>query len=297
MPRGPAGGQYMRHRSRLLLRASTWDGRCYLSQNDAPSLIAAALAPAPIRSTEPCRGRHEHSGRQAEPDVMGPLYSHMTQARLALSAAAKGVSDQARGLVSADDRGSGAGEIVERAVQLVDDARAVLARAVVYEREQGASWQTIGRRLASAGRPLTNDSRRSSGGEGRAPPARRRGPARRPACGADSGRRGGPRAVGRSAGPVGDPAPGPCRPRHRRAPGVRPARAAEPAAGGRGTPPRRPGADQSRSLPRRAVRLCERKAVLLEQIAAADPDDPAAGQAATAARRQVKEARRRAYGG
>jgi hypothetical protein len=37
----------------------------------------------------------------------------------------------------------------------------------------------------------------------------------------------------------------------------------------------------------------ERKAVLLEQIAAADPDDPVAGQAATAARRQPQEARRR----
>src|SRR5918995_4219233 len=75
---------------------------------------------------------------------MGARYSHAAQARLALSTAARRASDQARGLVSADDRGSGAGEIVERAVQLVDDARAVLDRAVVYERERGASWQTIG---------------------------------------------------------------------------------------------------------------------------------------------------------
>src|ERR671910_3024402 len=75
---------------------------------------------------------------------MGARYSHAARARLALSVAAKGVSDEARGLVSADDRGTGAGEIVEWAVQLVDDARAVLDRAVVYERERGASWQTIG---------------------------------------------------------------------------------------------------------------------------------------------------------
>src|ERR671913_1712584 len=75
---------------------------------------------------------------------MGARYSHAAQARLALSTAARGASDQARGLVSADDRDSGAGEIVEWAVQLVDDARVVLERAVVYERERGASWQTIG---------------------------------------------------------------------------------------------------------------------------------------------------------
>src|SRR6266496_2017337 len=41
----------------------------------------------------------------------------------------------------------------------------------------------------------------------------------------------------------------------------------------------------------------ERKAALLEQIAAADPDDPAAEQAALAARRQVEEAHRRVISG
>ena len=81
---------------------------------------------------------------------MDDRYSHQARARLALSAAAKELSDYARGLVSADDRGSGPGEVVERAVQLVDDARGVLERAVVYERERGASWQTIG---AALGRP------------------------------------------------------------------------------------------------------------------------------------------------
>jgi hypothetical protein len=38
----------------------------------------------------------------------------------------------------------------------------------------------------------------------------------------------------------------------------------------------------------------ERKADLLGQIAAADPADPTAEQAATAARRQLEEARHRA---
>ena len=41
----------------------------------------------------------------------------------------------------------------------------------------------------------------------------------------------------------------------------------------------------------------ERKAVLLEQIAAADPDDPAAGQAARPPVVKLQEARRRANGG
>jgi len=52
-------------------------------------------------------------------DMMDARCSHKAQARLALRAAAREVSDYARGLVSADDRGSGPGELVERAVQLV----------------------------------------------------------------------------------------------------------------------------------------------------------------------------------
>src|SRR6266704_6038762 len=78
---------------------------------------------------------------------MGGRYSRKSQARIALSVAAREVSDEARGLVPADDRGSGVGEIVERAVQLVDRTRDVLERAVVYEREEGASWQDIGAAL------------------------------------------------------------------------------------------------------------------------------------------------------
>src|SRR6266566_6414634 len=78
---------------------------------------------------------------------MSPQYSHKAQARVALSVAARQVSDAARSLVPTDDRESGVGELVERAAQLVNEVRAVLERAVVYEREQGASWQTIGAAL------------------------------------------------------------------------------------------------------------------------------------------------------
>jgi hypothetical protein len=59
---------------------------------------------------------------------VGARYSRKAQARVALSVAARQLSDDARGLVLADDRGSGPGEIVERAAQLADQARAVLRR-------------------------------------------------------------------------------------------------------------------------------------------------------------------------
>ncbi|HEU4346695.1 MAG TPA: hypothetical protein VFR35_02790 [Actinoplanes sp.] len=225
---------------------------------------------------------------------MGARYSHAVQARLALSAAAKGVSDEARGLVSADDRGSGAGEIVERAVQLVDDARAVLERAVVYERERGASWQTIG---AAIGISRQTAHERFSEVERRWKDALRRPDA--------------------AAGPGG-----------RRAPRL-PAGAEDPERWGEQLDQwvirhREPGdldtdahpvsgQQRPQSLLQAAAELrhdgqelisrgaslverfafYERKAVLLEQIAAADPDDPAAGKAAAAARQQLQDARRR----
>jgi len=224
---------------------------------------------------------------------MAARYSHATRARLALSVAAKGVSDEARGLVSADDRGTGAGEIVEWAVQLVDDARAVLDRAVVYERERGASWQTIGAAIGIS---------RQTAHERFAEVER---------CWKE--------ALGRSDAAAG---------RGRQAPGLPPG-AEDPEGWGRQLDQwvirhREPGDFDSgeyavsgqqgpQSLLEAAVELrhdgqeltgrgaslaerfafYERKAVLLEQIAAADPDDPAAGEAAAAARRQLQEARRR----
>ena len=225
---------------------------------------------------------------------MGARYSHAARARLALSVAAKGVSDEARGLVSADDRGTGAGEIVEWAVQLVDDARAVVDRAVVYERERGASWQTIG---AAIGISRQTAHERFAEVE-----------------------RSWKDALGRSdaaAGPGG-----------RRAQGL-PAGAEDPEGWGRHLDQwvirhREPGdldtgehpvsgQQRPQSLLEAAVELRhegheltsrgaslaerfafhERKAALLEQIAAADPDDSAAAEAAAAARRQLEEARRR----
>jgi hypothetical protein len=69
-------------------------------------------------------------------------------ARLALSHAARDLSDQARSLVpTTADRSAGIGQFVERAGRLIDQANEVLVRAVVYERERGRSWEDIGRVL------------------------------------------------------------------------------------------------------------------------------------------------------
>jgi hypothetical protein len=225
---------------------------------------------------------------------MRARYSHRAQARLALSVAAKGVSDEARGLVSADDRGSGAGEIVERAVQLVDDARAVLDRAVVYERVRGASWQAIGAAIGisrqTAHERFAEVERRwqdaLGGSDAAGGPGGRRAPRLPP--GAED-----PEGWGRRLDRWVI--------RHRE-PGDLDT-GEHPVSGQQGPQSLLQAAVELRhdgqELISRGASLAERfafyerKSVLLEQIAAADPDDPAAGEAAAAARRQLEEARRR----
>jgi hypothetical protein len=226
---------------------------------------------------------------------VGARYSRKVQARIALSVAARLVSDHARGLVLADDRGSGAGEIVERAVQLVDQARGVLERAVVYERERGASWQDIGAALGIS---------RQTAHERFAEVERRWQDAlRRPYAEAGPGNELGlrlpegaedPERWGRQldAWVI----------RHREHTDVDTGE--HPVSGQQGPQSLLEASgellDEGRDLRSRGASLAERfafyerKAALLEQIAAADPDDPAAGQAAIAARRQLEEARRRA---
>jgi hypothetical protein len=225
---------------------------------------------------------------------MGARYSHVAQARLALSVAAKEVSDEARGLVAADDRGSGAGEIVERAVQLADDARAVLDRAVVYERVRGASWQTIGAAIGisrqTAHERFAEVERRWKDALGGSDAAAGRGGRRAPRLppGAED-----PEGWGRRLDRWVI--------RHRE-PGDLDT-GEHPVSGQQGPQSLLQAAVELRhdgqELTSRGASLAERfafyerKAVLLEQIAAADPDDPAAGEAAAAARRQLQEARGR----
>ncbi len=226
---------------------------------------------------------------------MNGQYSHKAQARLALSAAAQRASDYARGLVPSDDRGSGAGEIVERAVQLVDDTREVLERAVVYERERGASWQTIG---AALGVSRQTAHERFADVERRWQDALRRpyaeaGPggrlAQRLPAGAED-----PEWWGRRLDKWVI--------RHRESPDRDTGE--HPVSGQQGPQSMLEAAVELRhdgyELTHRGASLgerfafYERKAALLEQIAAADPDDRAAGHAAVAARQQLEEARRRA---
>jgi hypothetical protein len=69
-------------------------------------------------------------------------------ARLALSQAARELSDRARSLVpTTSDSYARGGEFVEHAAGLVAAAQYVLERAVIYERERGRSWETIGEAL------------------------------------------------------------------------------------------------------------------------------------------------------
>lgn len=221
-------------------------------------------------------------------------YSHGAQARIALSASARQVSDGSRRLVSADDRNSGAGEIVEQAGQLVDDAHVLLDRAVIYERERGASWQTVGaalgisrqtahERFAEIERQWKDALRRPYAEAGPGGPRTQRLPA-----GAEDPERWAqqldewvvrhrePSDLDTSEHPVSG----------QQGPQSLQAAAAEL---------RRDGYEltsRGASLTERFA-FYERKADLLEQIAAADPDDPAASQAAAAARGQLEEARRR----
>lgn len=75
-------------------------------------------------------------------------YSQRALARLAYSAAAAQLSDSSRIRVHTDsDQGRPLGEFVEDALRLVGLAADVLERAVVLERERGASWVEIGERL------------------------------------------------------------------------------------------------------------------------------------------------------
>jgi hypothetical protein len=225
---------------------------------------------------------------------MDTQYGREAQARVALSVAAREVSDYARGLVPADDRGSGAGEVLERAAQLVDEARNVLERAVVYEREQGASWQTIGAALGIS---------RQTAHERFAEIERRWQDAlRRPYAEAGPG--------GRLTLRLPDGAEDPKRwgqqldswvIRHRERAdmdtGEHPVSGRQRAqslleASGDLVKEGRELTTRGASMAERFA-FYERKAALLQQIAAADPEDPAAEHAAIAARRQLEEARRR----
>jgi hypothetical protein len=80
----------------------------------------------------------------ALPGTLTPL-SRGALARLALSAAAGELSDKARHQVPGrSDEYSRVGEAVYEAASILERAQEVLERAVILERERGASWEAIG---------------------------------------------------------------------------------------------------------------------------------------------------------
>ncbi|WP_405644058.1 hypothetical protein [Streptomyces sp. NBC_00019] len=91
----------------------------------------------------------QHSSPPPTPyDEDRAAYSHQDLARLALSAQAVDVAAAAQALVGTrSDVDTGLGGRVSEGVRVVEVAEGVLARAVVYERERGASWEDIGRYL------------------------------------------------------------------------------------------------------------------------------------------------------
>jgi hypothetical protein len=86
-------------------------------------------------------------GRRIRPRTAGPFGS-TARARIALSAAARSLSDGARALVPTYSDGlARPGAFVRDAHALAVAAEAALARAIVLEREQGTSWGEIGQAL------------------------------------------------------------------------------------------------------------------------------------------------------
>ncbi|ARE79470.1 hypothetical protein B6R96_36235 (plasmid) [Streptomyces sp. Sge12] len=75
-------------------------------------------------------------------------YSRTALARLVLSAELRELADSAGdGVATTQDMWAHPGEVVGHALDLVRQAQEVLARAVIYERQKGTSWEAIGEQL------------------------------------------------------------------------------------------------------------------------------------------------------
>lgn len=100
----------------------------------------------------------EDTGSDVSPGPADVTWPRRALARLALSSAAAQLADRATGMVptTGDEWSSGA-EHVDQAVQLLDAAREVLDRAVVYARERGASWADVGEALGGMTRQSAHE--------------------------------------------------------------------------------------------------------------------------------------------
>ncbi|MFC7872034.1 hypothetical protein ACFUS2_12910 [[Kitasatospora] papulosa] len=83
-----------------------------------------------------------------DPDSERYAYSRTALARLALSAELRELADRAiAGVPTTNDMWARPGEAVGTALDLLHQAQEVLARAVVYERQKHTSWEAIGEQL------------------------------------------------------------------------------------------------------------------------------------------------------
>ncbi|MFD5489502.1 hypothetical protein ACFWIV_29010 [Streptomyces virginiae] len=83
-----------------------------------------------------------------DPDSERYGYSRTALARLVLSSELRELADSAAGgVATTHDMWAHPGEVVGHALDLVRQAQEVLARAVVYERQKGTSWEAIGEQL------------------------------------------------------------------------------------------------------------------------------------------------------
>jgi hypothetical protein len=93
-------------------------------------------------------------------------YSAEARARVALSMAAREVSDSARGMVpTTADRYAEPGEFVEHALRLRALVDHLLERAVILERERNTTWEAIGEGLGGVGERRTRQTAEARFGE------------------------------------------------------------------------------------------------------------------------------------
>lgn len=84
-------------------------------------------------------------------------YSRTALARLVLSFEQQDLADRAAAGVPTNDAFLHQGEMVEECLALVEQAQEVLRRAVIWERQKGTSWEEIGERLGGISRQAAHE--------------------------------------------------------------------------------------------------------------------------------------------
>lgn len=95
----------------------------------------------------------------ANPGATADRYAYSRQAlsRLVLSFEQRELSERAAAGVPTDDAYAAPGELVEEAQTLVELAQDVLRWAVIHERQKGTSWEEIGERLGGITRQSAHE--------------------------------------------------------------------------------------------------------------------------------------------